>query len=316
MDPAGDDWQLLQEYAAAGSQAAFRALVDRHVGMVYSTARRRLGDAHRAEDVTQAVFIILSQKARIMRRGTPLAPWLFNVARHTTANAMKIDRRRKVHEQRAALQRPETVSNPPADEDERMLALLDGAMDSLRESDRAVILLRFFQVQAFAQIAAALSISAHAAEVRAARAVEKLRRYFAAQGLLAASGTVAATLSARVADAAPSGVHTIAAAAALGKAAGAPAALAGAAPKLGAGLLVKGVVAASVVVAAVVGEVKLVQWMAQSQAQHADAAMQMAAGAPNSPRRPSRSPPILMRRRLCASSWRTKAGLITSKVST
>ncbi len=54
-----DDLSLLREYAASQSETAFERLVARHIGLVYSAALRRVdGDAHMAEEITQAVFII------------------------------------------------------------------------------------------------------------------------------------------------------------------------------------------------------------------------------------------------------------------
>jgi DNA-directed RNA polymerase specialized sigma24 family protein len=58
------DAQLLQQYLATGSQPAFARLVERHIGWVAAVARRRVRDAHLADDVTQAVFVL-----RRCRRG-------------------------------------------------------------------------------------------------------------------------------------------------------------------------------------------------------------------------------------------------------
>ena len=52
---------LLAEYVGQGSETAFREIVDRYINFVYCTARRCVGgDAHLAQDVTQAVFVTAS----------------------------------------------------------------------------------------------------------------------------------------------------------------------------------------------------------------------------------------------------------------
>ena len=40
--PEMDDMTLLREYAGTGSEAAFAALVERYVNLVYSTASRNV----------------------------------------------------------------------------------------------------------------------------------------------------------------------------------------------------------------------------------------------------------------------------------
>ena len=78
-DPTDRD--LLGLYVTHQSQAAFAELVRRHVNLVYTAARRQVHDRHAAEDVTQAVFIVLSRKAKSLRPDTVLPAWLLNVTR-------------------------------------------------------------------------------------------------------------------------------------------------------------------------------------------------------------------------------------------
>src|SRR6266480_4458487 len=75
------DSRLLDEFLRTRSQDAFAALVRRHVDLVYSAARRQLGgNCAAAEDATQAVFLLLAQKADQLG-GTLLCAWLFATTR-------------------------------------------------------------------------------------------------------------------------------------------------------------------------------------------------------------------------------------------
>jgi len=44
------DQELLREYAHGRSESAFAALVERHIDLVYSAARRMVVDPHLAQD--------------------------------------------------------------------------------------------------------------------------------------------------------------------------------------------------------------------------------------------------------------------------
>ena len=68
-----DDLVLLREYATRQSETAFETIVARRVDFVYSAALRQVRDPHLAEEVTQAVFIILARKAGSLGPKTILA---------------------------------------------------------------------------------------------------------------------------------------------------------------------------------------------------------------------------------------------------
>src|SRR5471032_305422 len=136
-----DDLNLLREFARNNSEQAFAALVSRHVNLVYSVALRQVRHAHLAEEITQAVFIILARKADSLGDKTILPGWLCRTARYASANALTIQRRRQHREQEAHMQNILTggsdASSPQVQEEtwNQIAPLLDGAMDQLGKKD-------------------------------------------------------------------------------------------------------------------------------------------------------------------------------------
>src|SRR5690348_18153902 len=109
-----DDLALLREYAHRDSEEAFAALVSRYVNLVYSVALRQVRDPQLAEEITQAVFIILARKAGSLGDKTILSGWLCRTARYAGANARIIQGRRQRREQEAHMQ---TILNQPANDE-------------------------------------------------------------------------------------------------------------------------------------------------------------------------------------------------------
>src|SRR4051812_44071000 len=123
------DLELLRRYSEDNSDGAFAALVKRHVNLVYSSAYRAVGAPHAAEEVTQAVFIILARKAGSLRKGTILSGWLYQTARLTAANYRRTESRRAQREREAHMQ-----SQLSEDQSERwpeIAPLLEEAMGAL-----------------------------------------------------------------------------------------------------------------------------------------------------------------------------------------
>jgi RNA polymerase sigma factor (sigma-70 family) len=196
-----DDQELLAEYTRSKSEAAFAALVARYVNLVYSAALRFTGNPHHAEEITQAVFVILARKAGGLRRGTVLSGWLYQTARLTAANFVKGEIRRQRREQEAYMQSTLTESEPAAWE--QIAPLLDEAMGRLGETDRNAVVLRYFENKSALEVAAKLKLSESAAHKRVSRAVEKLRQFFVKRGIASTTESIAGAISANSVQAAP-----------------------------------------------------------------------------------------------------------------
>ena len=211
-----DDVQLLTEYTARHSEDAFTALVGRHVGLVYSAALRQVREPALAEEVTQAVFILLARKARTVSRGPSLAGWLCRVAHFVSRDALRAERRRLHHERLAA------ALETAAGADWRHIApLLDEVVARLNDRDRSAIVLRFYEQKSLDEVGTALGVEADAAQKRVSRALEKLRRFFAQRGVHSTTTLLSGAISANSVSAAPAGLAQTISAVALAKGAAA-----------------------------------------------------------------------------------------------
>src|SRR5215470_3919152 len=99
-----DDHALLREYLQRSSEEAFAILVTRHVNKVYSVALRHTRDPHQAEEITQAVFVILARKARSLQKHTSLSGWLFKSAHLASLTFLRSELRRARRHEEAAMQ--------------------------------------------------------------------------------------------------------------------------------------------------------------------------------------------------------------------
>jgi RNA polymerase sigma factor (sigma-70 family) len=217
MQPPPTDAELLSDYAASRSDAAFAGLVERYVGLVYSSALRQVDSPQLAEDITQAVFIILARKSGSLGGKTILPGWLCRTAHFVARDALRTERRRRHREQEAYMQ--SALNEPEPDVWPQVAPLLDEAVAQLRAADRAAIVLRFYEQRPLDEVGAALGIGADAAQKRVARALEKLRGIFAKRGVTLTSALIAGAVSANSVQAAPAALGASVATASLSKAA-------------------------------------------------------------------------------------------------
>src|SRR5258707_435589 len=144
--PSNDDIELLQSFVKENSESAFATLVSRYIGLVYSAALRQTGSAPMAEEITQAVFIILARQADSLGNGVVLSGWLYQTARLTAANHLRTEIRRARREQEAYMNALDNENTTSVDTDwEQIAPALETAMGNLSQADRNVIVLRYFE---------------------------------------------------------------------------------------------------------------------------------------------------------------------------
>ena len=214
--PDTPDARLLEQFARYGSEDAFTALVQRHIGLVHSVALRHTADPQHGEDITQAVFIILARKAGQLGPKTVLPGWLYHTARLTAANWQRAEARRVRREQEAFMR--SQLEETPADNLWRELSpQLDLAMAGLGRVERDALVLRYFQNKCLAEVGQSLGLTENAAQKRVHQALEKLRRFFSKRGEDWTASRIADTLSTHSIQAAPAALAKSVAGAALAK---------------------------------------------------------------------------------------------------
>lgn len=205
---------LLQDYVKTGSETAFRHLVEQYIAFVYSVALRYVqGDRSFAQDITQAVFTELAKKAHKLPHNLMLGGWLHRHTCFVATSMTRAERRRRKYEKQAVEM---NALDYETDENWKRLAPhLDDAMNRLRDKDRMLITLRFFERFDYRSIGESLGITDDTAQKRVSRAVEKLRASLLRRGITISTTTLLAALTGQIIFEAPAGVAATISAAAL-----------------------------------------------------------------------------------------------------
>src|SRR5215213_7351225 len=99
------DAQLIT-LALEGNREAYGALVQRHQTSAYNVARRVVGDAQDALDVTQDAFVRACDALASFDRTRPFAPWLHTITTNLALNF--VQRQRPTQDLDAELEMPDT----------------------------------------------------------------------------------------------------------------------------------------------------------------------------------------------------------------
>jgi RNA polymerase sigma factor (sigma-70 family) len=197
-----DDAELLRLYAEERSETAFTELVRRHLGLVYSAALRQLdGASHRAEDVTQSVFVDLARNAAALSRRSEIVGWLYTSTRFAALALKRAEARREKRERDAHAMHE--INAGTAENWEHIRPVLDQVMNELAEPDRIAILMRFFENGCLADVGQRIGLSEDAARMRIDRALDRLRLRLQRRGISSTQAALAGMLTTQAVLAVP-----------------------------------------------------------------------------------------------------------------
>lgn len=193
VDSTGhDNMGTLTELAARGQPAAIETLLQQIRPMVVRYCRARLGRIsghyHAADDVAQEVCIaVLSALPRYQDMGRPFASFVFGIASHKVADAMRSAARLAVPTEDL----PDGPDPRPGPE-ETAVAYLEAEharalLAKLPASQRELLVLRVLTGLSAAETGHALGMSAGAVRVAQHRALARLRAIAMAEAGMAES---------------------------------------------------------------------------------------------------------------------------------
>ena len=155
-----------------GDFPAFDALFGRYAERIHRFLSHRVGDAARAEDLTQETFLsVIRARGRYVAGGT-FRQWLYAIAANAARHEVRARRREGERMREMATSSPTSGQGEAATVHERAVRQ---ALALLADGQREVILLHAYEGMTFAEIAQVLRTTGVAARVRAHRAYRKLR---------------------------------------------------------------------------------------------------------------------------------------------
>src|SRR5882724_6846258 len=194
---------LLAEFRQTRADSSFRELMRRYTDLVFSVAKRRLGNVALAEEVTQTVFIRLAKAVPSFRGDAELVAWLHRTTVHASIDLWRSEFRRRNREEHAAVMHPDCTEQAAWNE---LSPVLDEALNQLNDTERQAILLRFFEQKSMRDLGLAFGITEDAAKMRVSRAMERLRTVFSEKGVTCEAVALGGLLADHAVDAAPSGL--------------------------------------------------------------------------------------------------------------
>ena len=178
-----DDVELIQGILA-GDENAFESLIQKYQRQVHAHVLRKIGDFQIAEDITQETFLRIYQKLDTLSHPTQFSKWLYAIVDHLCIAWFRKNRlqTRSLQEIHILETEAEAYSRYVATEyakttADAQRALVKELLTKLKESDRTVITLHYFEDMTSAEIGEFLGVSENTIKSRIRRARQRLKKY-------------------------------------------------------------------------------------------------------------------------------------------
>ena len=172
------DLQALMARYQQGDSAAATALVNRLSPQLHRFFLVQFVSRRHADDLLQETWLRIHEVRHTYRRGQPVLPWLYAIARN-----IRVDHYRKAHRAESREERlEESPDIPAAEATDRSAGApdLDVLLATLPDSQREVIVMLKMSDMSLEEVARATSSSVGSVKQKAHRAYEKLRKGVAA----------------------------------------------------------------------------------------------------------------------------------------
>jgi RNA polymerase sigma-70 factor (ECF subfamily) len=167
----GEDRELVVQ-CLHGHQQAFEALVDKYKKPVFNVAMRMLNDYHKAEDVTQDVFIKAYNNLSKFNQKFKFFSWLYRIAINESINYQNAQKHTEPLDDRIASydHTPEDIVNA-----EERQELISSAIYRLAVDYRTVVILKHIQGFSYTEIGEILEIPEKTVKSRLFTARQQLK---------------------------------------------------------------------------------------------------------------------------------------------
>lgn len=178
-----DDAVLIQRILA-GDENAFATLIEKYQQQVHAHALRKVGDFQTAEDITQETFLQVHQKLATLNDPAKFSGWLYAIVNHLCIAWYRKNRLETELLQEIYISEVETeaYSRYVATEHAKTTAaaqrdLVKRLLTKLKEDDREVITLHYFEEMTSSEIGTYLGVSENTVKSRLHRARQRLKKY-------------------------------------------------------------------------------------------------------------------------------------------